>query len=181
MTNLVEALKKGDDWALEALFESYHIKVYNFCYSYLKSREETEELVQDVFVKLWSYRGQIDSELSINGLIFKIAKNLTLNRLRDNQNLRSEINIEDIISPTNCTEEAIMFRELEQQLMKVVETLPPKRKQVFKLSRFSGLSNKEISKEMNISVNTVEGQMRKAIKYLHENLDCAVVLILLIF
>ncbi len=180
MTDLVTALKNGNAWALEALFESYHVKVFNFCYSYLGSKEETEEIVQDVFVKLWTYRDQIKSELSINGLIFKIAKNLTLNKIRDNAKLRSEIGIEHLTTGTNYTEESIFFKELEQELMKAIETLPPKRKEVFKLSRFNGLSNKEISEQMNISVNTVEGQMRKAIKYLHDYLDCAVLLILLI-
>lgn len=180
MTDLVKALKNGDAWALEALFESYHVKVFNFCYGYLGSKEETEELVQDVFVKLWTFRDQIKSELSINGLIFKIAKNLTLNKIRDTAKLRNETSIDHLDTGTNYTEEIILFNELEQELMKVIETLPPKRKEVFMLSRFQGLSNKEISEQMNISINTVEGQMRKAIKYLHENLDCAVLLFLFI-
>ena len=181
MTDLVRALKGGNAWALEALFESYHIRVFNFCYGYLHCKEESEEVVQDVFVKLWTYRQQIDTEASINGLIFKIAKNLTLNKIRDNQKFRSTVSVEHIINPTNCTEETILFREMEQELMKAIETLPPKRKEVFKLSRLSGLSNKEISEQMNISINTVEGQMRKAIKHLNNYLDCVILLFFLIF
>lgn len=180
MTDLVTALKNGNTWALEALFESYHVKVFNFCYSYLGSREEAEELVQDVFVKVWTYRNQIKSELSINGLIFKIAKNLTLNKIRDTARLSNQIGLEHLSTGANYTEQAVLFKELEQELMKAIDTLPPKRKEVFVLSRFKGLSNKEISEQMNISVNTVEGQMRKAIKYLHDNLDCAVVVWLLL-
>lgn len=180
MTDLVNALKDGKAWALEELFESYHIKVFNFCYAYLNSKEETEEVVQDVFVKVWTYRDQIKSELSINGLLFKIAKNLTLNKLRDNQR-KQEVSLDNVLRPCNCTEETILFRELERELLKAIETLPPRRKQVFKLSRFNGLSNKEISEQMRISVNTVEGQMRKAIKHLNDYLDCAVLLILLLF
>lgn len=179
MTDLVIALKNDNAWALEALFENYHVKVFNFCYSYLGSKEETEEVVQDVFVKVWTYREQIKSELSINGLIFKIAKNLTLNKLRDNANLRNEVSIDQLTTGGNYTEEAVLVKELEQQLMKVIDTLPPKRKEVFVLSRFQGLSNKEISEQMNISINTVEGQMRKALKYLHEHVDCALLLLLL--
>ena len=178
-TDLVNALKDGNTWALEALFEQYHVKVFNFCYTYLKSKEETEEVVQDVFVKVWTYRQQIKSELSLNGLIFKIAKNLTLNKIRDYKH-KQEVPLDNVVSPTNCTEETIFYKELEQELLKAIETLPPKRKQVFTLSRFNGLSNKEISEEMQISVNTVEGQMRKAIKHLNEYLDYAVLIILLI-
>lgn len=180
MTDLVDALKNDDARALEVLFERYHVKVFNFCYAYLDSKPETEEVVQDVFVKLWTYRSQIKSELSINGLIFKIAKNLTLNKLRERKK-QLTVSLDHVTNPSNCTEETILFRELEQELLKAIETLPPKRKQVFKLSRFDGLSNKEISEQMKISVNTVEGQMRKAIKHLNNHLDCAVLLILMVY
>ena len=111
MTDLVNALKNGDAWALEVLFESYHVKVFNFCHAYLDCRQETEEVVQDVFVKLWTYRDQINSELSINGLIFKIAKNLTLNKIRDRKS-QVTVSLDNVSSPTNCTEETILFREL---------------------------------------------------------------------
>lgn len=180
MTDLVAALKDGNDWALEALFESHHVKVFNFCYSYLGSKEEAEEMVQDVFVRVWTYRSQIKSELSINGLIFKIAKNLTLNKIRDNARHNNEISLDNLTSGTNYTEQTVLLKELEQELMKVIDTLPPRRKEVFILSRFKGLSNKEISEQMNISVNTVEGQIRKAIKHLQDHLDYAVLVCLLL-
>ncbi|WP_339608446.1 RNA polymerase sigma-70 factor [uncultured Roseivirga sp.] len=167
MDKLATELKKGSIKALAQFFDENYIKVYNFCFSFLRSKEEAEEVTQDVFIKIWKSREQINVELSLNGLLFKVAKNLTLNRIRDIKKFSDMYEISSTMQTGNTTMEEVLYREMELTLKKGIDDLPDRRKMIFELSRFEGLSNKEIGERMNISVNTVEGQIRKAIKQLH--------------
>lgn len=169
MERWLNNLRAGDKKALAYFFDEYYAKVFNFCYSFLRSKEEAEEVTQDVFLKIWNIRGQIDAKRSIDSLLFKIAKNLTLNRIRDNKKLLNMTEVTDSMKIGDSIMEVMLYREMEDILKKGIEELPERRKMIFELSRFEGLSNKEISAKMNISVNTVEGQIRKAIKQLHEH------------
>ncbi|WP_323757036.1 RNA polymerase sigma-70 factor [Roseivirga sp.] len=167
MNELAAELKKGSNRALSQFFNENYVKVYNFCYSFLRCKEEAEEVTQDVFVKIWKSREQINVELSLNGLLFKVAKNLTLNRIRDIKKFSDMYEISSNMQTGNTTMEEVLYREMELTLKKGIDDLPNRRKMIFELSRLEGLSNKEIGEQMNISVNTVEGQIRKAIKQLH--------------
>lgn len=171
MKRLLEKLKSGDEKALEKFLDANLSKVFNFCYALLKSKEEAEEVSQDVFVKFWNNRDKLDLDLSVDGLLFRIAKNLTLNKIRDTQKHKNSVEVSDSLIIGNQTMEDVLFKEMEATLRKAIEGLPPKRKHIFELSRFEGLSNKEISEKLGISVNTVEGQIRKAIKSIHAYTD----------
>ncbi|OEK04126.1 RNA polymerase sigma-70 factor [Roseivirga misakiensis] len=168
---LLERVKNGDEKALEKFVHLNLGKVYNFSFSLLKSREEAEEVSQDVFVKFWSNREKLDLNLSVDNLLFRIAKNLTLNKIRDNLKHKNGLELSDDLLIRNSTMEEVLFKEMESTLLKAIEGLPPRRKLIFKMSRLEGLSNKEISEQLNISVNTVEGQIRKAIKTIHAYSD----------
>ncbi len=171
MEGLLEKLKSGDEKALEELVYIHIAKVFNFSFSILKSKEEAEEVSQDVFIKLWNSREKLDTALPVDRLLFRIAKNLTLNKIRDNQKHKHGVEVSENLLIGNSTMEDILFKEMETTLLKAIETLPPRRKIIFELSRLQGLSNKEISEKLDISVNTVEGQIRKAIKTIHSYTD----------
>ncbi len=139
---------------------------------YLNSREEAEEVVQDVFCKIWQNRHKLDERYSLNGYIFRITKNQVLNKLRKRVHEPSSfVSINKCNIHQNKTENDILLHEMEQLLEEAIEALPPKRQLIFKLSRQKGLSNQEIADHLDISVNTVEGQMRKAIKYLRSYIE----------
>lgn len=167
MKRLLEKLKAGDEKSLEEFVHINLSKVFNFCYALLKCREEAEEVCQDVFVKFWENRDKLDLNLSVDGLLFRIAKNLTLNKIRDNQKYKGSLEVSDALLTGNSTMEDVLFHEMEATLQRAIEALPPRRRLIFELSRFEGLSNREISTRLNISINTVEGQIRKAIKAIH--------------
>lgn len=171
MKRLLEKLKSGDEKALEKFVHINLPKVFNFSFSLLKSKEEAEEVSQDVFIKFWDNREKLDLDLSVDHLLFRIAKNLTLNKIRDIQKHKHSLTVSEDLLIGNSTMEDILFKEMETTLLKAIEELPPKRKAIFELSRFKGLSNKEIAQQLNISVNTVEGQIRKAIKTIHSYTD----------
>ncbi|MEQ9286225.1 MAG: RNA polymerase sigma-70 factor [Cyclobacteriaceae bacterium] len=170
--DLVRKIKHGNLGAFRILYDTYYTNILNFSHTYTGSIEDAEEVTQDTFLKLWKHRDGLDEEMSVNGYIFRIAKNLTLNKIRKKvMEPRYFDEIEDESVFSNQTEEDIMLDEMQQLLMKAIEALPPKRQQIFRLSRLSGLPNKEIAKRLNISENTVEGQMRKSIKYLRSYIE----------
>lgn len=169
---LVLRVKTGDLSSFRILYEAFHIKVFNFCLLYLKSKEDAEEIVQDTFVKIWQHKHELDPERSINGYVFRIAKNLALNRLRKKVNPgEAALPLYEKAKWLNQTEEEVLFHEMEGLLAEAIEGLPPKRQEIFKMSRINGLSHEQIATHLRISEQTVKGQIRKAIKYLRSYIE----------
>ncbi|MCL3781850.1 RNA polymerase sigma-70 factor [Prolixibacteraceae bacterium JC049] len=170
--NLIKLFKNGDEKAFEKLFERHHKKLYGFLFKLLNSRQDTEEIVQDTFIKVWERREEFMEGYSFDAYLFKIAKNafLNLNRKRVNRKIiESDLYFEK--EKTSCdTEEYILFQETRDIINSIIEGLPPKRKEIFILRRIDGLSRKEIAEKLDISVITVDSQLLKANKYLKDEL-----------
>ena len=152
---------------LDMLFDQFGGKLYNMSYAYLKSREEAEEIVQDVLFKLWQNRGKIDESGFLEGYIFKITKNLLLNKIRTKSRKAiptQELSM-DVIGGSN-TDQSLLLEEMQSFLSKAIQGMPPKRQSIFKMSRMEMLSNKQIAHNLDISEKTVENQIGRAIKYL---------------
>lgn len=136
-------------------------------YAYLKSKEEAEEVVQDVLLKIWQNRGKIEKSGFLEGYIFKITKNLLLNKIRTKSRKiipTQELPMEMIGDAS--TDQSILLEDMQNFLSRAIEGMPPKRQAIFKLSRIEGLSNKKIAKKLGLSEKTVENQIGRAIKYL---------------
>lgn len=158
--------------AFEQLYNSYKVQVFNFCYSILKSGPETQEVVQDTFLKIWESRSQFDEIISFNGFLYRIAKNTTLNKIRKKTGQPKQFeDLQDHVSSIDQTESEVLFHEMREILDAAIEALPPKRQEIFRLSREEGLSYEEIAERLDISVNTVKTQMRKALSYLKSYLE----------
>jgi len=166
-------LKRGDFASFDQLFSVYKERLYAFALGYLKSTEYARELVQEVFIKVWENREELDEEKSFNAYLFTISKNIILNHLRKRANDKKYI--EYIKQHTGIeytkTEEKIEYSDLEAQAKKIIDQLPPGRKKIYRLSREEGLTYEEIAKKLNISKKTVENQMSRALKFLRERLD----------
>lgn len=167
---LAQQIKKGNQLAFAALYDRYNRSLYALAYRYLKSRDLSEDVVQQIFVNLWINRDQINEEQNIKSYIFTSLKNSTLNTLRNNQraiekNYELLINQENYDS-TDMEEEA--SHEMVDLINKVVETLSPQRKLIFKLKIEEGLSNSEIAQKLNLSVNTVKFQYSQTLKILRD-------------
>ncbi len=158
--------------AFEELYNLYKIQIFNFCYSILKSKTDCQEILQDTFLKLWQSRKKFDEVQTVNGLIYRIAKNLTLNKIRrkSGQPKYFEIIQEDDLT-LNQTENDVLFHEMREILDTAIEALPPMRQKIFRLSREHGLTNEEIGDQLNISVNTVKTQLRKALSFLRNYME----------
>ncbi|TKG95011.1 RNA polymerase sigma-70 factor [Puteibacter caeruleilacunae] len=166
----------GDVKAFDAIFEAYNAKLENFAYSILKNESDTEETVQEIFVKLWEKRTSLKQTSSFESYLFSVAYNTSMTLIRkrskekhyleylENVNTDSLINVLE----SEFTEEEL--QQLQQRLNKHIEALPAKQQEAFKLKHFDRLSYQEIATSMNISKNTVENHIVKAHKYLRESL-----------
>ncbi|MCG8307350.1 MAG: RNA polymerase sigma-70 factor [Cytophagales bacterium] len=168
---LFKRLKKDDLAAFNQIYQNYSKKVLSFSYSFSISLHDAEEIVQDTFLKLWQNRSKLDLTRSFDSLIFVMAKNLVLNKIKhyslDQEHLkkyfigvRKEYNL--------ATEEKLDFDEVQSVINQIIEGLPEKRREIFILNRIKGLTYKQIAEHLNISQGTVEKQMKKALDSIHE-------------
>jgi RNA polymerase sigma-70 factor (family 1) len=165
---LVRQLRKGNVSAFNLIFKNYNQKVFNFCLQLLKKKQDAEEVTQEVFIALWQNRERMELNTSLTTYIYRIARNQIYNIYRKSFYIQAYIeylNASDK-KPDLFTEDQVLYNELNKFLNETIEDLPPKRKEVFKLSRFEGLTYKEIADRMKISENTVDVQIRKALGFL---------------
>ena len=168
----INELKEGSFSAFDHLFSLYKERLYAFAVGYLKAAEDAQELVQEVFVKVWENRETLDETRSFNSYLFTISKNTILNYFRKKANEQSYIDyIKKNTSLTyNKTEEDLAYEELMEKANRVIELLPARQKEIYRLSREQGLSNEEIARQLKISKKTVENQVTLALKFLRERL-----------
>ena len=171
--HLAKRLKKGDVSSFNLIFNNYNQKVYNFCLRFLKDKNDAEEVTQEVFIALWQNRNKIDSKLSIVAYILSIARNQIYQVFRKSfyKQAYVEYMVNSLEKPDFLTEDEVMFNELNSFMNYTIEKLPPKRKEVFILSRVDGLTYKEIARKLGITENTVDVQMRKALDFIRDSFN----------
>ena len=167
---LIKAFKNGDDKAFKMLFDCYHERLYSFLFSILKSREDAEEVVQETFLKIWENRESFQENYPFEPLLFRIAKNTSLNYTRKKVNrtvFEKHFGFFANLSE-NSADQYVLFKETQEIIDAILNGLPPKRKEIFLLQRVEGLSRNEIADKLGISVVTVDHQLSKANKYVKE-------------
>ena len=179
--HLIDEIKKGNEKAFVDLYEQYWQKLYFVCYSKINSKEETEDIIQELFVELWNRRDKIEIRTSVAAYLFTALK-YKIYRLIDsrNKNRQNIINVqeEELFGSENSTDKRLLFDELYSLIEQNIEKLPKKCKLVFKLSRKENLTASQISSKLNISQNTVENQITKAKKIIRLELQKVFTLIL---
>ncbi len=171
---LLTRLKNGDILAFDHVYELYSHKLFSFVFKVLKNEAEVEDIVQEVFVKIWESRNKLEDYKLLNSYIFTIAYNNSIDlirkRISNNKYLEQLKNSGSInLTPTIISQ--IEFNELNSQVEKLIANLPDRQKQVYLLHKEEGLTYPEIAEQLGISKNTVENHMVKALKYLRQNLD----------
>lgn len=163
---LLLRLIEGDSEAFEKIYYNYAERVYYFAVRYLKNSLDTEELVQEVFTKIWENRGRINVELSFSGYLLTTTKNTIFNEYRKKVNHEAYCNyiLNYIQKNTQNVEDEVVYNDLMELLNRTIAELPPKRQEIFKLSRFQGLAYKEISERLSISEKTIETHIRLALR-----------------
>jgi RNA polymerase sigma-70 factor (family 1) len=161
-------IAKGDEAAFTQLYLHFGKKLIQFAVSLIRSKEIAEELVEDVFVKLWANRPHITEIGNLTVYLYVSVKNKALNAL--SHKARELIAAPFDYLDTKVSEFAsdpydlMITSEMMTRMLQVIETLPPRCKMIFKLIREDGLKYKEVAEILNISVNTIDVQMAIAIK-----------------
>lgn len=170
--NILKKLKESDPKSFEILFNTYHKKIFSFVNSLINDRSESENIVQDVFVSIWETRHKLNIEIPFNFLVYRIAKNKSLNYLRKKLNKQHYIRylIRDQPLFQYSTDIQIDFKELEYYFNKYINELPERRKEIFLCSLNEGLSYKEIAQKLKLSENTVDSQIRNALKSIRDKI-----------
>ncbi|WP_319500043.1 RNA polymerase sigma-70 factor [uncultured Draconibacterium sp.] len=180
---ILSALAQDDEASLEKLFNYYYPRLFNFSKSILKLEDGIDDILQEVFVKIWKNRKNINSAATFNSYIFIITRNLLLNELRRRlsfQNTKEEVKRLSLANEYSLSEQ-IDYQELKEKIDAFVEELPDRQKEVFLLSRSEGLSHKEIAEKLGIKPKTVEYHITLAVKCLKEKITGIGILSLLYF
>lgn len=170
---LARRMRLGDEQALEVIFRTYYPGLVGFARRYVKMTEIAEELVQDLFLKMWSRRGSLGEIDSVKTYLFRAARNTALNHLRRRKLEHEWLEKEGttIMEERSLEgDEAVTESEVAAAVRAAVDRLPPRCREVFMLSRDGGLTYGEIAKSLGISIKTVETQMGRALRALRESL-----------
>jgi RNA polymerase sigma-70 factor (family 1) len=168
---LISNVKAGMTSAFDSLFETYSHKIYCFAFSILKSKEDAEDVVQHTFFKVWEKRESINRDLMFKSFLFTIAYNVSVDMLRER--LKEKDHRERILvtASSNYNLEArIEFGDLLDRVNQIAKDLPPRKREIYQLSRVHNLSHNEIAKRLNISVKTVENGIGYSLKYIKTHL-----------
>jgi RNA polymerase sigma-70 factor (family 1) len=156
-----------DEPAYKEIFFTYYPRLVRFASSFLSSRESAEEIVSDVFMKMWEKRKTLDSIENLRLYLYICTKNSALNYLAKN-NKHSVVGIDDLtveLSSESINPEQLMITaEMMKRINQAINSLPPRCKLIFKLVKEDGLRYKEISALLHISVKTVDNQLAIALR-----------------
>lgn len=172
-----------DKEAYESLFRTWYEPLCRYAYSILKDTFESEDAVQKVFYELWDDRFNVDISTSVKSYLYRAVHNTCLNRIKQ-MKVHAAHNMQIVAGEDRIHDEVyekIVGQELSYSIEVAIAELPPRCREVFQLSRFEMLSYKEIAQRLDISPNTVENQIAKALKLLRENLKEFIPAILLYY
>ena len=173
-TELVKLLRKGDMAAFDAIYNKYCYKLHEFVFLFLKQKEDAEEIVQEVFIKIWESRGKIDIYASFESFLFTIAYNATMSllrkRMRETKSREYLKSLQQVSAAEQIIDE-IQYKELKQKVESLLKQLTPRQEEIFRLSREERLTHEEIAKKLNISESTVNNHLVKIMKFLKFHID----------
>lgn len=180
--DLLERIGKGDQRAFARMVQSYWNTIYSQSLAYLKSAPRAEEVTQDIFMKIWNTREKLAGVRQLDNYLFIIARNQIVNETRR----RIDIvygQLDEQIAHSSSPDLQTEYRESYQLLLKGIEQLPEKRRQVFKMSRLEGLGNEEIAARLGIHKDTVYQYLVKSLlflrTYMQEHMDKTLLLLFL--
>lgn len=167
-SRVYQQLRKGDLQAFREVFDTYSDRIYSVAYRILKNKEQAEEIVQEVFLKVWQNREKLDESKEIWPFLFVVAKRLCFNELRSiRYNVLAQRELMNHMK-TIADDHPMDIRDMERLLQNSVVQLPARQRQVWIMSREEGKSHKEIADELGISPNTVKNNMVQTLKTLRD-------------
>ena len=165
-SEIIRRINEGDIGQFETLFRSSYVSLVKYAGTLIKDPVTAEEIVQDLFFRLWQDRRKIKIESSLNGYLFRAVHNKCLHHIEHLKVVRRHAN--EIVSETDTVSETpadvLQYKELQSRIARVLEKLPERCGKIFCMSRFDGLKYSEIAEKLSVSVKTVEANMGRALK-----------------
>lgn len=168
--DIVKKIRNGNEEAFELVFRSLYAVLCTYANKYLKDRDQSEDVVQEVFFNYWSKRNQLEIQGALEAYLYRSVRNSCLNLLK-HQNVRQVYQQDQELGLENerdLPNDVLVQLELEEKVAECLGKLPTERQKIFRLSREEELKYREISERLGISIKTVEAQMGKSLKSLRE-------------
>lgn len=165
-SEIVRRIRQGDAGQFESLFRSSYVSLVRYAKTLIKDHDTAEEIVQDLFFRLWKDKDKLQIESSLNGYLYRAVHNRCLHHIDHNRVVEkyaremAVMEQETSESPTDI----LHYRELQAKIAAILERLPEKCGRIFCMNRFEGLKYSEIAEKLSISVKTVEANMGRALK-----------------
>jgi len=166
---LMEQIRKGNVHALEVLFDRYYEPLCNFSFLMLKSVNHSEELVSDVFIRIWQNREKHTKVTYVKAYLYRSVRNAVISYLRKNKPEFSDISNHENYLKMEVTPETLMVRQdLRKAVGTAIDAMPLKTGLIFRLHKVDGMSYKEIASTLELSVKTIENHMGKALRFVRD-------------
>lgn len=173
--DIVERISKDDKSAFEEMFRAYYTEMCRYCLRFVRDETVAEEVVQEIFLTIWERRAALSITSSVKAYLYTAVKNRSFNYIKlQLPKEQKKVDIEEIgviDKSSDSIEEEIVNSELHAYVRAAIDSLPPKCRIIFNLSRNSGMTYKEIAEELDLSVKTVENQVGVALKKLRAQLQ----------
>jgi len=178
-------IKQGSQKAFERLFKDHFKNLHAYAYTFLKDDEMAEEVVQNVFCRIWEKRDQLKTDGSIKAYLYRSVHNESLNYLK-HQKVRANFGVYyagemEQFGNDDSASKKLLTAELQKHIEKALSELPEQCRIIFQLSRFEQLKYQQIADQMGLSIKTIENQMGKALRVMRQKLAEFLPIILLLF
>jgi RNA polymerase sigma-70 factor (ECF subfamily) len=169
---IIRRIRQGDIGQFESLFRSSYVSLVRYAKTLIKDHDSAEEIVQDLFFRLWQDKEKLNIESSLNGYLFRSVHNKCLHFIEHNKVVERYAEEMSFRQPDKqeSPSDILQYRELQARISRILQRLPERCGQVFYLSRFEGLKYTEIAEKLSVSVKTVESNMGRALKEFRKEL-----------
>jgi len=170
--DIIERIRQGDVQQFESLFRSSYVSLVRYARTLIKDQDTAEEIVQDLFFRIWKDKEKINIESSLNGYLFRSVHNKCLHYIKHNRIVErhaEEMSFRLSESPESPSD-ILNYKELQEKIASILEKLPERCGKIFYMSRFEGLKYNEIAEKLSVSIKTVESNMGRALKEFRKEL-----------
>ena len=165
----MEQIRRGSVFSLENLFERYYAPLCNFSFLFIKDAGLSEELVSDVFIRIWKKHDELKRITNVKAYLYRSVKNAVISSLRKNRVKLEELVKGEDIAKLDITPETLLINsELKDSIRKMIDAMPRQAGLVFRMHRVDGLTYKEIAMALDLSVKTIESHMSKALRFVKD-------------
>jgi RNA polymerase sigma-70 factor (ECF subfamily) len=165
-SEIIRRIRQGDTGQFESLFRSSYVSLVRYAKTLIRDHDTAEEIVQDLFFRLWKDKEKLHIESSLNGYLYRAVHNRCLHYINHNRVVEKYAQEMAVMAPerNETPTDILHYRELQARIAGILERLPEKCGKIFCMSRFEGLKYSEIAEKLSVSVKTVEANMGRALK-----------------